>query len=217
MAFVPETGVGLPDANSLVSVEYADEYFADRANMEWPKLSVIQKQAALLAGTSYATTQYDYRGSRLVANQALPFPRTGVTDPSGVTPQGVPTCVLHVVCELALRASRGPLIQDPSIDQGGRPVKMKALRAGPLHQTIEFAGPGEILEMSRFPAVDALMCPWLIIVAPNFARGVKVVGAGVEGISNSRIGAVASNSDRYNGPMNENGTDVGADDGTISF
>lgn len=217
MAFVPETGIGLPDANSLVSVEFADEYFADRAIAEWGKLTLPQKQASLLAGTSYASTQFTYRGQPAVPTQGTPFPRVGVTSPSGVAPTGVPVCVKHAVCELAIRASRGPLIQDPTVDEGGRPVKLKTLKAGPLLKTTEFAGPGEIIEMSRFPAVDALMCSWLTVRAPNFANGVKVAGAQVEGISNSRISSIASNSDRYNGPMNENGADVGADDGTISF
>ena len=48
MAFVPETGIGLPDANSLVSVEFADEYFADRAIAEWGKLTLPQKQEMIV-------------------------------------------------------------------------------------------------------------------------------------------------------------------------
>ena len=217
MAFVPEDGTGLPDANSSVSVEFADEYFADRAISEWSTMSLELKRATLIAGTTYISTQYTYRGERMVPNQGTPFPRVGITEPSGNPVIGTPICVKHAVCELAFRARKGPLIPDPTVDEGGRPVKMKALRAGPLHKTVEFAGPGEIIAMARFPAVDALMCPWLIIRTPTFANGVKIAGAQVEGISNSRIAAIAANSDRYNGPMNENGADVGADDGTISF
>ena len=212
MAFIVETGVGLADANSLASVEYADTYFADRLNDTWGKLTVDAKQAALLRATAYVCGQYDFKGVRLTPSQSLPFPRKGVTDPSGHVPRGVPECVKVVTCELAVRASAGPLIQDPVIDEGGRPIKMKQLRAGPLHKTIEYAGPGEYVEMSRYPAVDALMCPWLIKPVSQFDHGVKVTEARVQGVSNSKMRDYALDKDRYTGPMNENEKDVVTDD-----
>lgn len=217
MAFVPEDGTGLPNANSLVNVDYADEYFEDRANTVWSALTDSRKEAALILGTAYANIQYSYKGQKLNPDQGCAFPRIGVTDPAGREPVGVPDCIKYVVCELAVRASAGALIKDPVIDAGGRPVKMIAKRVGPLHKTIEYAGPGEYVEMSRYPAVDGLMCPWLINVDLNFANGVKVAGARIEGVSNSRIAAVAEDSDRYTGPMNENHDDVGNTDGNSPF
>lgn len=211
MAFTVENGTGLADANSLVSVEYADTYFADRLNDTWAKLTVEAKQAALLRATAYVCGQYQFKGVRLSSQQNLPFPRTGVYDPEGNVPRGVPECVKVVTCELAVRASAGPLIQDPVVDEGGRPIKMKQLRAGPLHKTIEYAGPGEYIPMSRYPAVDALMCPWLIKNDLNFEHGVKVTNARVQGVSNSKMEAIAANKDRYTGPINENQKDVVTD------
>lgn len=213
MAFVVEDGTGLHDANSLVSVEYADEYFLDRAIPKWGTLTLAIRRAALLQASAYVATQYNFKGQRLYPDQGTPFPRVGVTDEFGNTPNGVPKCVKQVTCELAIRASSGALIQDPAIDEGGRPVKMKQLRVGTLHKTIEFAGNGDILEMSRYPAVDALMCPWLIQQETKFTNGVKLVGAVVSGISNSEIFEVASNPDRYIGPINENAKDVDEEDG----
>ena len=216
MAFVAEDGSGLEGANSLASVKYADEYFADRMNSAWAALPTEAKQAALLRATAYVAGQYNFKGNRANSNQGTPFPRIGVTDPAGNVPQGVPQCVQDVTCELAVRAAAGPLIQDPTLDEGGRPVKMKQLRAGPLHKTIEYAGPGEIITMSRYPAVDALMCPWLLKSELVFAHGVKVTPAEVSGVSVSEMAAVASNPDHYTGPMNENNKDVEkADDGTF--
>lgn len=211
MAFTVENGTGLADSNSLVSVEYADTYFTDRLNETWAKLTVEAKQAALLRATAYVCGQYQFKGVRRSSLQSLPFPRKGVFDPNGNEPVGVPECVKVVTCELAVRASAGPLIQDPVIDEGGRPIKMKQLRAGPLHKTIEYAGPGEYVEMSRYPAVDALMCPWLIKADLNFEHGVKVTNARVQGVSNSKMDAIADNPDRYSGPINENQKDVVTD------
>lgn len=216
MAFIVENGAGLADANSFASVEYADEYFADRMNGTWAKLTMDAKKAALLRATAYVCGQYEFKGVRRSAKQGLCFPRTGVTDPANNPVVGVPDCILIVTCELAVRASAGPLIQDPVVDEGGRPIKMKQLRAGPLHKTIEYAGPGEYVEMSRYPAVDALMCPWLIKASTVFDHGVKVTNARVQGVSNSIMGAIASDKDRYTGPMNENEKDVvRTDDGTF--
>ena len=217
IVFVPEDGTGKPDANSLVDLPYADQYFANRGNTAWAAFTADQRKSALIMGTAYASTQYVYKGQRATSTQSLPFPRVGVTDPQGNLPVGVPTCVKDVVCELAIRASKGPLIQDPTVDAGGRPVKMVQKRVGPLHKTIEYAGPGEYIEMSRYPAVDSLMCPWLIQADLKFANGVKVAGAKVEGISNSKIDAVAANPDRYTGPMNENYNDVVPTDGNSPF
>jgi hypothetical protein len=217
MAFVPEDGTGLQDANSLVSVSYADEYFADRANAAWAKLTTEKKQASLLLATTYVVTQYSFKGQRLNPDQGVPFPRAGVMDPAGRVPAGVPACVKDVTCELAIRASTRALIQDPTVDEGGRPVKMKQMRAGPLHKTVEFAGPGELLEMSRFPAVDAMMCPWLIKQEFKFDNGVKMAPAEVAGAEMTQILQAAQELDRYTGPMNEDGKDIGGDDGTIPF
>lgn len=208
MAFTVETGAGLADSNSFTSVEYADVYFADRLNEDWSKLSVNAKQAALLRATAYVCGQYDFKGVRLTSSQALCFPRKGVTDQNGNVPKGIPECVKIVTCELAVRASKGPLIQDPTIDEGGRLVKMKQLRAGPLHKTVEYAGPGEIIEMSRYPAVDQLMCPWLLKTPLVFDHGVKVTQANVQGTNNSKMLNILENDNRYTGPMNENEKDV---------
>lgn len=216
MAFIVENGTGLQDANSLTSVSFADEYFADRMNDVWAKLTVDAKQAALLKATAYVCGNYEFKGARLTHSQALCWPRTGITGPEGQIPTGVPKCIQTATCELAVRASKGELIQDPAVDEGGRPIKMKQLRAGPLHKTIEYAGPGEYVAMARYPAVDALICSWLLKTPLVFDHGVKVTNANVQGVSNSKMELIANNGDRYVGPMNENQKDVsGSDDSVI--
>ena len=217
MAFVPEDGTGLPGANSLVTLDYYKTYLTDRGRTDILNKGDSALQVSLISGTSYANTQYAYKGQKLNPNQGCAFPRVGVTDPSGQVPQGVPDCVKQVVCELGIRATAGPLIPDPVVDAGGRPVKMIQKRVGPLHKTVEYAGPGEYVEMARYPAVDGLMCPWLVYADQTYKNGVKVAGADVNGVSNSTIAAVSENSDRYTGPMNENYEDVGNTDGNSPF
>lgn len=217
MAFTVEDGTGVAGANSLVDVAFADEYFADRGNTVWAALTTEQKQSALILASDYASTQYQYKGHRASVEQALAFPRTGVVDPQGQPLDGIPACVKRVVSELAVRASSGTLLPDPEFDENGRLIKSKMDAIGPLKTSVEYAGPGDLYEESRYPAVDAMMCPWLLAPKHNFAHGVKLANAGVNGVSRGKMVEVHQDMDRYTGPLNENHKDVGVLDGDSAF
>lgn len=213
MAFLVEDGSGLENANSLIDIAFADEYFMDRGNTVWPNLSDELKKSAAILGTSYVSTQYNFRGEKLNIIQGTAFPRKNVFDPSGVAVTGIPRCVLHCVCEMAVRASQFDLIPDPVFDEDGRAIKSVSRAAEGLKESVTYAGPGELVDEARFPAVDALMCPWLVVPRTKFANGVKAVAPSVTGVSNSNIAMHHGNTDRYTGPMDENGRDVGGGDG----
>lgn len=218
MAFVVEDGSGISGATSLISVEYADEYFTDRGNTTWTSLGNEQKQAALILASDYASSQYKYKGKKANADQGLAFPRVEVYDPNGYEVSGIPECVKRVVAELAVRAATGEsLVPDPEFDAGGRSVKELTEQVGPLKRSIKYAGPGELINDARYPAVDALMCPWLIIASGTLSHGVKVAGAVVNGVSRSTMRGIHDNQDRYTGPINENDSDVGHIDGDKAF
>lgn len=213
MAFLVEDGSGLENANSLIEIAFADEYFADRGNAVWPALSDELKKSAAILGTSYVSTQYNFRGEKLNFIQGTAFPRKNVFDPSGVAVTDIPRCVLHCVCEMAVRASQNDLIPDPVFDEDGRAIKSFSRSVEGLKESITYAGPGELVDEARFPAVDALMCPWLVVPTTKFAHNVKAVNPSVTGVSNSDIAMNHGNTDRYTGPMDENGRDVGGGDG----
>lgn len=217
MAFVVEDGTGIDGANSFVDVAYADDYFADRGNTVWAALTEEQKQAALIQASDYVSTQYSYKGTKIDTSRMLAFPRNGVVDPNGLLVTGVPECVKRCTAELGVRASQGALVPDPEFDESGRAVKMKSEALGPLKRTLEYAGPGDLLNESRYPVVDAMMCSWLLKKALTLSHGVKVVQAGVHGVSRSDMRAVHSDPDRYTGPLNENSSDVGEISGDSAF
>lgn len=217
MAFIVEDGTGIDGATSYIEIAYADEYFADRGNTVWPALTEEQKQAALIQASDYVSTHYTYKGTKASTSQGLAFPRIGVVDQSGLPVTGVPECIKKCTAELAVRASQSALVPDPEFDDSGRAVKMKSEVLGPLKRTLEYAGPGDLLNEARYPAVDALMCPWLVKSALTLSHGVKVVRAGVSGVSRSDMRAIHSDSDRYTGPLNENNKDVGEIDGDSAF
>lgn len=75
MALVIETGLGIADANSYVSLADAQAYLAARGLVDE---AALLTEAHLLAGMD-ALSLLDYDGQRVDAVQALPFPRSGIT------------------------------------------------------------------------------------------------------------------------------------------
>ncbi|MDH7971044.1 hypothetical protein QH494_02525 [Sphingomonas sp. AR_OL41] len=76
---IVETGAGLANANSYVSVTDADTYFADRAVTKWAALSSGDKSAALIRATDYLDTMFVFRSVPLLDTQSLQNPRYGET------------------------------------------------------------------------------------------------------------------------------------------
>lgn len=106
MSLITEDGTGLANAESLASVATADAYFSARGNDAWGALTTDAKEAALRLATDYMGAVYGrlWRSERKTATQALDWPRVGWT--------GVPVPVERACCELAFRASGGPLMVD---------------------------------------------------------------------------------------------------------
>lgn len=110
-AFIPETGAGVPYANSYVSLEYADDYFAGHPFYadRWTDMEVVRKQHLLAAASAQLDVLYDWQGLRSTPTQGLAWPRTGVYDTYGayVSPYDVPDRLRRAVCEQAIQLSRG--------------------------------------------------------------------------------------------------------------
>src|SRR5687767_9009814 len=138
MAFTPEDGTGLADANSYADVAFADAYFLDRGNTAWAALATEAKQANLILATDYIDMVFGQRfaGCREEDEQALEFPRT-LWD-------GVPVNVKKAASEYALRASASPLAPDIEVDPSGYQVSRKFEKVGPIEERTDFAvlGPG---------------------------------------------------------------------------
>lgn len=158
MAFTPEDGTGLADANSYSDVATADSYFADRNNAAWAALTTGNKQAALIAATDYIDAVFGafFRGVPVSETQALCFPRDEFT--------GIPANLKKATAEYALRASAGPLAPDVEQDPSGYQVSRKFQRVGPIEERTDFAflGPGASRKLLKpYPAADMLLRPLL--------------------------------------------------------
>ena len=103
--FTVETGEGLPNANSLASVQYFKDYYSLR-NIDISTLTDTQIEGFLVLGTDYIVQKYDFKGSKLKDTQSLPFPRV-------VNNETIfPTNVKYATILLAFKSQNGSLLAD---------------------------------------------------------------------------------------------------------
>lgn len=103
--FVYETGEGLPNANSLASVQDFKDYYSLR-NVDISTLTDTQIEGFLVLGTDYIVQKYDFKGSKLKDTQSLPFPRV-------VNNETIfPTNVKYATILLAFKSQNGSLLAD---------------------------------------------------------------------------------------------------------
>ena len=117
MTLVVEDGTGLSNANSFISLAYANTYFTDKAISAWTG-SDKAKEAALIRATAYLTIAYIWKGSKINGrSQALAFPRSGVYDLEGyeVAENAVPSEIQKAAAELALLELITPSTLNPAV------------------------------------------------------------------------------------------------------
>lgn len=141
MALIVESGVGLDDAESYVSVADATKYAEKMGHSAWSAVGVTdaQREAALRQATAYIDSRYRFRGEPLTDTQALEWPRDGYAWPQ--------KRVVDACCELAVRALSQPLYAD--VD-----ALVTEETIGPL-TTKYAAGDGQV----RFAQVDDMLKP----------------------------------------------------------
>lgn len=131
MAIVVETGVGLANADALISVAYADTYHARIGNAAWAGADEV-KEPAIVRATSFLSNAYVWQGLRRRGrDQALAWPRTQVFDQEGysVAFDAIPTEVQQAVAEIALRELAAPGAMTPDYTPSER---VKREQFGPV-------------------------------------------------------------------------------------
>lgn len=155
MAFVVETGAGVPNANSYASVASADSYVADRGITGWSTLTTPDKQQALIKATDYleATYRDAWKGNRITATQSLSWPRANVIiDGFLMDANIVPLNVINSCVEMALRASSGEAL----IADQGQVVKSEKIDVIEI-QYQDYSDP-----TLRYPFVNRMLSPYLL-------------------------------------------------------
>lgn len=101
---IVEDGLGLPNADSYIDVDFADSYFLKRGISQWATLT--NKESLIIRSMDYIENNYSYKGEKLVSSQSLSFPR--VIDGEIV----YPIALKNAVCELALKSNDEDLLAD---------------------------------------------------------------------------------------------------------
>ena len=115
---IVENGNGLPNADSYVSVEFADSYFSARGVSAWASLTTEQKEQALIRGTDFIDNVFQWCGKKATAEQSLRFPRVNLKDYEGNAIEGIPNCLKQAVCDVAIVASNGTELFEVSEHNG---------------------------------------------------------------------------------------------------
>lgn len=103
---IVEDGTGLINSNSYVDLDFANNYFLTRGNTYWENLTEEQRQFALINGTDYIDSAFDWNGVKKNYKQSLRFPREKLVDIDGYTVEGIPKNLKEAVCECALKISQ---------------------------------------------------------------------------------------------------------------
>lgn len=153
MPLVIETGEGLENSNTYVSIEELVEYAADR--LDTLPEGDDQRQALLIRSMEYLESVSDYKGQRKTGTQALAWPRTGVyIDGFPLAKDKIPTLLKRAQMQLALEAMLYDLM--PSTD--GFAVASEKVDV----IEVEYATGGRLSGSTApavpvFPKVDALL------------------------------------------------------------
>lgn len=193
MAFVVETGAGLSDATSYVSVADADAYHTDRGNAVWLTAETDAKQHALVRATAFIDATYRGRFSGYPAMQRLQareWPRTGafVRIPDNgrsdaffygrnygytyldgvyyVPSNQVPREVIAATCEGALRELTQPTALAPDLERGGAITRIKA-------GSVEIAYSAAAAATTTFQAIDLALASLLMPASPYGGRAAR--------------------------------------------
>ena len=160
MPLIVETGSGLANADSFISVADADTYFTDRGNTVWAGSTTVKEQA-LRKATDFMQGRYirKWKGERTHETQALAWPRENVNDADGydLDSNVVPEAVRRACAELAVRSLTASLLPDdttPGITSESVSIP------GPISKSVTYAG--SKTASPTYTAVDRMLSPYLI-------------------------------------------------------
>lgn len=152
MTLVVETGAGLANAESYISIADADARHTALGNTAWTGTDAV-KESALRKGAEYLEQRYSsrWRGTRLLRDQALSWPRYGaIVHGWDVDSNVVPAAVANANADLALKALSETLNAD--LERG-----IVREKVGPLETEYDAFSS----QAKRFVAVDGMLAPYL--------------------------------------------------------
>jgi len=163
MIFVTETGAGLANATSYVSVEEADAYFEQFGNEDWDG-TVEEKQLALNKATRSIDLLFGQRFQSYPSypnTQALLFPRSAfyINQWQTVSTNTIPRLLKQAVCEVALIAlNDGDILPNITEDSS---IAEEEMEIGPLKMKTKYSGATTSEQLEGFYQIELLLGPLL--------------------------------------------------------
>lgn len=156
MALVTEDGSGKSNADAYVTLAECDAYHANLGNTDWDidaedAANVAKRENAIKKATAFIDARYGgrFKGVRSTAEQALLFPRDGISDNDGYVLENVPTAVRRATCEAALKLFLGTDLM-PDLDRGGKVISETV---GPISTTYSSGAPAG----TRFEMIESIL------------------------------------------------------------
>lgn len=153
MALIVETGAGIANAESYISVADATTRHANNGMTNWATLSTTEMEAALRRATVYMEQAFRerWRGRRSYFTQALSWPRWGViVDGFPIYATVVPPEVAAACADLALKAAAGDLNADLT-------TRVVTKKVGPIETQFDRYSPQQV----RYPSIEMMLRPFL--------------------------------------------------------
>lgn len=169
MALIVETGTGLPNADSYITIAFADTYHRNRGNTAWTGAKEVAIRQATeyidltFRGLFYGVVKVD--GLSGTTRQALEWPRRGVYDEdtgAEVSADSVPLGVQKATAEIALVALTGGLYPDASEER----VQRRRERAGRVE--IETWVDGTEVDQPTMRRAKLYLRPYLALVSAGY-------------------------------------------------
>lgn len=148
MTLTVEDGTGVTNADAYAAIATVDAYATARGLTAWTGTDAV-KEAAIREATVYLDTSYSWKGAIESTEQALAWPREGVTDREGRTVSGLPQRVVDACCELAVQKLSAALVTSRT------EAEVQSLQAGSV--SITYARGNKVSEAERFAWIDRLL------------------------------------------------------------
>ena len=150
--FIVETGAGLTNATSYVSIAEYKQYYENRG-IDYTATADATIQAKLNIATEYIDNNYNFIGNISNDDQALSFPRVGLSkNGNAIDSNVIPQDVKDAVCYIADKVKNGNIEQ---VDDG-----VKSESFGPVSKTYSETG------QRKFPILNKYLKPYIMSGAP---------------------------------------------------
>jgi len=156
MSLIVENGTGKSNADAYVTLAECDAYHARFGNSGWKIITgavsnEAKRENAIKKATAFIDARYGnrFKGVRKTAEQALLFPRDGISDNDGYVLENVPLAVKRATCEAALKIFLGADLM-PDLDRGG---KIISETVGPISTTYSSSAPAG----TKYETIESLL------------------------------------------------------------